>query len=262
MHRSSHTRLFTLIELLVVIAIVAVLAAILLPVLAKARERASRTACAANIRQIYIAANFYADDYDEWYPTKGYDGKFPHHMESRPDLVVDYMQNNYEVWFCTSSLERWQEPCLPWTSMIYGKTGRKQYSGYGYFGGVGGYDTAADEPNTYYWGHRFGGTYNIVKGGMLPKREALFPTVSRKHPMSHFGPSQRPLLSDNAFFYGTPLLGQGLSQGRSAPGHNHVAGDPGISVFENVMFVDGHTTGVSSPWRLPANGPYGFRYID
>ena len=42
-------RAFTLIELLVVVAIIALLIAILLPSLGRARERARRAACAANL---------------------------------------------------------------------------------------------------------------------------------------------------------------------------------------------------------------------
>jgi len=59
---------FTLIELLVVIAIIAILAAILFPVFAQARESARMSSCLSNIKQIGLAWNMYAQDYDETYP--------------------------------------------------------------------------------------------------------------------------------------------------------------------------------------------------
>src|SRR5579871_5180110 len=80
---------FTLIELLVVIAIIAILAAILFPVFAQAREKARAASCLSNTKQIGLAIQMYAQDYDEtiapWLKCKCVG-------TSAPDLDIPYLR--------------------------------------------------------------------------------------------------------------------------------------------------------------------------
>jgi prepilin-type N-terminal cleavage/methylation domain-containing protein/prepilin-type processing-associated H-X9-DG protein len=83
---------FTLVELLVVIGIIALLIAILLPALNRARQAAQRTACAAKLQQIMVAASVHRADHKDYYPLAGVlTGGQPQELDDSDAIHYDYL---------------------------------------------------------------------------------------------------------------------------------------------------------------------------
>jgi len=120
MHRKSG---FTLIELLVVIAIIALLMAILVPVLRKAREQGKDVVCRSNLRQIGLAANFYAEEYDLYIPRGATDWtEETWYQLFMPFLSQKAIDNDYrtvKIYRCPSYPDKEQTVCYVVNAFVF-----------------------------------------------------------------------------------------------------------------------------------------------
>lgn len=146
---------FTLIELLVVIVIIATLAAILFPVFAQSRERARRTACASNLRQVGLGLLMYAQDYDERLPT---DVAAPpiHGGNSTQvpfdSLVAPYIKND-ALYSCPADALRRRGDNFVWDG-TYRAGAKRSYAIVGRLTTQESFDKGEkDDRNTGMWGH-------------------------------------------------------------------------------------------------------------
>ena len=90
---SKRATAFTLIELLVVIAIILILAALLGPALATAKLKSKTASCAANMRQLGVGWQMYADDNDGYFPQNYMEGTYNAAPPGRP-----YYYSGIQTW--------------------------------------------------------------------------------------------------------------------------------------------------------------------
>jgi prepilin-type processing-associated H-X9-DG protein/prepilin-type N-terminal cleavage/methylation domain-containing protein len=98
--RGADSRGFTLVELLVVIGIIALLISLLMPALTRVRQAAQRTACAAKLQQIMVAANVHRADHKDYYPLAGVlTGGQPQELADPDSQKYDYLNstNDYNI---------------------------------------------------------------------------------------------------------------------------------------------------------------------
>jgi prepilin-type N-terminal cleavage/methylation domain-containing protein len=91
--KTKRNKAFTLIELLVVIAIIGILASMLLPTLAKAKKKANRLKCMANVKQVNTALISFAGDHETmpWHMT-------PEDATLHYDSVIREADSNATGW--------------------------------------------------------------------------------------------------------------------------------------------------------------------
>jgi prepilin-type N-terminal cleavage/methylation domain-containing protein/prepilin-type processing-associated H-X9-DG protein len=120
--RLNRTSGFTLIELLVVIAIIGILAGLLFPIFLSVKESARTSQCQSNLKQLYLAFELYADNWNGVWPGPGgQDGDLTYWAQENGGGIDPYLRNQdkagHSIYCCPSYTGVYRSK---WTARTYG----------------------------------------------------------------------------------------------------------------------------------------------
>jgi len=180
---------FTLIELLVVIAIIAILAAMLFPVFASAKRAGYKVKCTSNLRQLALANQMYAEDYDGRFVPAASDifasggGQWRWHGW-RPSPDVPFQPEKGPLWRYLG--------CSVGIKMCPAMDASDSYSPNAFEAGCGGYGYNDDYIGGSYWKYGWSDIRSCMEAARVsdvrnPSRTVMFTdtAIAQSSPQQH-----------------------------------------------------------------------------